>query len=73
MTTRPGLAIGSYIVAFINQSGKYGATANSGAILETGGMTRGGGTPEPATWAMMIVGMGLIGTTLRRRRTLLAS
>lgn len=26
--------------------------------------------PEPATWAMMIVGFGGIGTTLRRRRTM---
>jgi hypothetical protein len=24
--------------------------------------------PEPATWAMMILGFGLAGTTLRRRR-----
>ena len=27
-----------------------------------------GGVPEPATWAMMIVGFGAIGTTLRRRK-----
>jgi hypothetical protein len=26
--------------------------------------------PEPATWAMMITGFGLVGSTLRRRRTL---
>jgi hypothetical protein len=25
--------------------------------------------PEPATWAMMVVGFGLIGSGLRRRRT----
>lgn len=29
--------------------------------------------PEPATWAMMISGFGLIGLTLRRRRTALAA
>ncbi|WP_394762215.1 tail fiber protein [Phenylobacterium sp.] len=28
----------------------------------------GGGVPEPATWAMMILGLGLTGATLRRRR-----
>ena len=27
-----------------------------------------GAVPEPATWAMMIVGLGGIGATLRRRR-----
>lgn len=27
-----------------------------------------GGVPEPATWAMMIVGMGAVGATMRRRR-----
>jgi len=29
----------------------------------------GPGVPEPATWAMMILGMGAVGATLRRRRT----
>lgn len=28
-----------------------------------------GGVPEPSTWAMMIVGFGLAGASLRRRRT----
>lgn len=28
------------------------------------------GVPEPATWAMMILGFGGVGATLRRRRTL---
>ena len=27
-----------------------------------------GGVPEPATWAMLIMGFGLIGTSVRRRR-----
>lgn len=27
------------------------------------------GVPEPATWAMMIAGFGLVGGTMRRRRT----
>ena len=30
---------------------------------------RAGGVPEPATWAALILGFGVIGTALRRRRT----
>ncbi len=32
----------------------------------------GGGIPEPATWAMMLVGVGMAGGTLRRSRRLRA-
>ncbi|MFN3371698.1 MAG: PEPxxWA-CTERM sorting domain-containing protein [Sphingomonadaceae bacterium] len=35
------------------------------AIFDSGG---GGVVPEPATWAMMIAGFGLVGAALRRRR-----
>jgi hypothetical protein len=31
-----------------------------------------GGVPEPATWAMMLVGFGFAGSALRRRRSLAA-
>jgi len=68
-TLDTGLFAGSYIVAFLQQSGAYGATANSGAILETSPPPPG--VPEPATWAMMIAGFGAAGFALRRgkRRT----
>ena len=39
---------------------------------ECGGGGGQGGVPEPATWAMMILGFGGVGVTLRRRRTLVA-
>ena len=48
-------------------------------IRETGGVTGaiGGGTliavPEPATWAMMIMGFGGVGALIRRRRTMAAT
>jgi hypothetical protein len=55
---------GSYIVGFLDQGGATnGATANSGAILETRPPL-----PEPATWAMMLVGFGATGVAMRRSR-----
>ena len=37
-----------------------------GAVVNPPG---GGAVPEPATWAMMVAGFGLLGGSLRRRRT----
>ena len=62
-TLGQSLAPGSYILAFLQQTDDYGATANSGAILETASPV-----PEPATWAMMIAGFGATGFALRRSR-----
>ena len=62
------LVPGSYIVGFLQQGSgdniAWGATANSGAVLETGGPS----VPEPATWAMMLVGFGATGVAIRRNR-----
>ena len=44
------LAKGSYIVGFLNQSGVYGATANSGAILETARTATAAATAATASW-----------------------
>ena len=59
----------SYIVGFLNEgtaaAPDFQATANSGAIFETGtpGVTRGGGgtVPEPSTWAMLLIGFAGLG------------
>ncbi len=46
----------------------YGETAGGPAVLGfTVNDTPVGGTPEPATWAMMLGGFGLVGYSLRRR------
>lgn len=54
---------------------------SSGAVLySTQSAPKGGGgikpdvgnVPEPANWAMMIAGFGLVGATMRRRRTAIA-
>jgi hypothetical protein len=53
---------GSYIVGFLNEGTvdrpSFQATASSGAIFETGRMTP---TPEPSTWAMMLLGFAGLG------------
>lgn len=38
---------------------------NVGLLLDTGGAA--GGVPEPESWAMLIIGLGLTGAALRRR------
>ncbi len=40
-------------------------TSNSGVFLSGG--TNPGGVPEPASWAMLLIGFGVIGTAMRRR------
>jgi len=45
-------------------------TAASGATFGT--LPGGGGVPEPASWALMVVGFGGLGAVLRRRRIQLA-
>lgn len=42
--------------------------SNSPANLLLQGTLAATGVPEPATWAMMIVGFGLVGGTMRRRQ-----
>ncbi len=59
LTLNNGLLQGSYVLAFLDSSN---ATANSGAIFETGspGSTRSA-VPEPSTWAMMLLGFAGLG------------
>ena len=52
----------------MSQSFGYSVAVADGQGLGT--VTLGGPVPEPATWAMMIAGFGLVGAGLRRRRRL---
>ena len=61
LTLNKGLLQGSYVVAFLGSSN---ATANSGAIFETGNTP---GTPEPSTWAMMLLGFAGLGFASYRK------
>ena len=48
-------------------------TLNVAGVNYTGSGTFNIAVPEPATWAMMIGGFGLVGGAMRRRRTLVAA
>ncbi len=63
-----------------NTNGRLTFTANPGVIIngltisstansaEVDNFARIGAVPEPATWAMMLIGFGAIGGSMRRRR-----
>jgi hypothetical protein len=58
-------------VAYDDGTKIYGMRFGGNYILLTGtndGIPPTGGVPEPATWAMMILGFGLVGAGLRRRK-----
>ncbi|KND49571.1 MAG: hypothetical protein AB203_00620 [Parcubacteria bacterium C7867-008] len=70
--------------SFTGMTGALGTTSFDSAIVQainTGGnrthhfdnlFTSTGAVPEPATWAMMILGFGGVGLTVRRRRGVMA-
>ena len=67
-----------FIADVVNAAGKTGNVGAATCTLATGGGScfggsSGGGVPEPASWALMIGGMGLTGAALRRRRTAVAA
>jgi hypothetical protein len=65
-------AQGMYLVAFLSDSANsFIATANSGALFETGpgnSITLQAAVPEPATWAMMLLGFVGLAFAFRQRR-----
>ncbi len=61
-TVQTALTPGSYVLTVMGVSGGRGQYGGNVAFDV-------GAVPEPATWGMMILGMGLVGGSLRRRRS----
>lgn len=60
------LALSNWVVRYQSTATTSGSAIGRGTVLVNG-------VPEPATWAMMIGGFGLLGAALRRRRAIIAA
>ena len=56
-----------YASAWVNPSAAFGTGAPGFAFAYLDPTVTVGGVPEPASWAMMIAGFGLVGGAMRRR------
>lgn len=62
---------GSAVFASLTQNGELHLNGYTGGLTIPAPPTSA--VPEPATWAMMIMGFGLVGTLARRRRAVVAA
>ena len=64
-----GLSGHNFLLSLLANDCPYGGHAGYAYLDGFGGVIpEPGGVPEPATWAMMIIGFGAAGSVIRRRR-----
>jgi hypothetical protein len=76
-TARTAITLHNLVLRFQSLGGTGQSPAGNGSFGNDGGSGVGIVTsvdivPEPSSWAMLITGFGLIGATLRRRRSVVA-
>ena len=54
--------------SFEDSNSRFGGIGARSTFASASSFNVSGGVPEPSTWAMMLLGFGAIGTTLRRKR-----
>ena len=72
----PGFGMSDYSLFFIADNAgaasfsfQDGGNDNVGIVIDNVSLDIGAPVPEPSTWAMMILGFGVVGAASRRRRT----
>ena len=72
--TAASSVVGSYLTGYVTQAASLTSARPIQAIYADNGASQGFavGVPEPATWAMMIAGFGMVGFAARRRKPISA-
>ena len=71
-TAADGPEIGRTLTVALGGNGQFGGGATYDNVHLTAESLVAGAVPEPATWAMMIMGFGAAGAMVRRRRAAVA-
>ena len=58
----------SYLFTLVTNGGRTGTAVPNGLRITAGDAALTAAVPEPATWAMMLLGFGAIGFQMRRKR-----